>query len=90
MTIVPFLTDNVFGPRDIKAMSTALEDVCTILNLADNDQSEKERLAKRIISFAHQGHRDGATLRDRMLREIACDQGEWPAALVRAARCGAL
>jgi hypothetical protein len=47
MTIVPFLTDNVFGLRDIQAMSRALEDVCAILNLADDDKSEKERLAKK-------------------------------------------
>ena len=90
MTIVPFLRDSVFGPRDIQAMSTALEDVCKILNLADEAKSEKELLAKKIIALAHQGPRDAALLRDRMLREIAHGRGEWPAALVRAARCGAL
>jgi hypothetical protein len=90
MTIVPFLTDNVFGPRDIQAMSMALEDVCTILNLADDDKSEKERLAKKIITLAKGGERDAALLRDRMLREIAHGRGGWAAALVRAARCGAL
>ena len=90
MAIVPFLTDNVFGPRDIQAMSMALEDVCTILNLADEDKSEKERLAKKIIALANGGERDAALLRDRMLREIAYGRGEWAAALVRAARCGAL
>jgi hypothetical protein len=90
MTIVPFLRDNVFGPQDIQAMSTALEDVCKILNLADEAGSEKELLAKKLVAFAHQGPRDAALLRDRMLKEIASSQGEWPAALVRAARCGAL
>ena len=90
MTIVPFLTDNVFGPRDIQAMSTALEDVCMILNLADDDKSEKERLAKKILTLAKGGECDTALLRDRMLREIAHGQGGWAVALVRAARCGAL
>jgi hypothetical protein len=90
MTIVPFLTDNVFGPRNIQAMSMALEDVCTILNLTDDDKSEKERLAKKIITLAKRGERDAALLRDRMLREIAHGRGGWAAALVRAARCGAL
>ena len=90
MTIVPFLTDNVFGPRDIQAMSMALEDVCTILTLTDDDKSEKERLAKKIITLAKGGERDAALLRDRMLREIAHGRGGWAAALVRAARCGAL
>jgi hypothetical protein len=90
MTIVPFLKDSVFEPQDIQALSTALEDVCTILNLADEARTEKEFLAKKLVGFAHQGQRDAALLRDRILREIACGQGEWPAALVRAARCGAL
>jgi hypothetical protein len=90
MTIVPFLTGNVFGPGDIQAMSKVLEDVCTILNLADNDKSEKERLAKKIITLAKGGERDAALLRDCMLREIAHGQGGLAPALVRAARCGAL
>ena len=90
MTVVPFLTDNVFGPRDIQAMSMALEDVCTILNLADDDTSEKEFLAKKLVALAHQVPRDAALLRDRILREIASGRREWPTALVRAARCGAL
>jgi|HubBroStandDraft_1064217.scaffolds.fasta_scaffold1043456_1 hypothetical protein len=90
MTIVPFPRDSVFGPQDIEAMSTALEDVCTILNLADEAKSEKEFLAKKLVALAHQVPRDAALLRDRMLREIASGRREWPAALVRAARCGAL
>jgi hypothetical protein len=90
MTIVPFLTDNVFGPRDIQALSTALEAVCKILNLADEARSEKEFLAKKLVALAPQVPRDAALLRDRMLRQIAFGPREWPAALVRAARCGAL
>ncbi len=90
MTIVPFLTDNVFGPRDIQAMSRALEDVCAILNLADDDKSEKERLAKKIITLAQQGERSSPLLRDRILRELAYGQGAWAAQLGRAARNGAL
>ena len=39
MTIVPFLKDNVFGPQDIQAMSTAFEEVCNILNMADHAKS---------------------------------------------------
>jgi hypothetical protein len=90
MTIVPFLRGSVFEPRDIRAMSTALEDVCAILNLPDNDTSEKERLARTIIMLAQTGQRSAALLRDLALREIAYGQGEWPAPVVRAARQGAL
>ena len=90
MTIVPFLRDNVFAPNDIQAMSTALDDVCKILNLQDKAASEREFVAKKLIAFAHQGQRDAAFLRDSTLREIVADRGGWPVALVRAARSGAL
>lgn len=71
MTIVAFLEDKVFGPQDIQAMSTALEDVCKILNLANEAKSERELLARKIIALAHKGECDAALLRDRMLRELA-------------------
>ena len=90
MTIVPFLRGDVFGPQDIEAMSMALEDVCKTLNLADEAKSEKELLAKKLVALAPQVPRDAALLRDRMLRQIAFGPREWPPALVRAARCGAL
>jgi hypothetical protein len=90
MTVAPFLNDNVFGPQDIQAMSTALEDVCKILDLSDKAKSERDLLAQNILVLARHGERNAALLRDRMLREIAYGQGGWPAALVRAARCGAL
>jgi hypothetical protein len=90
MTIVPFLDGRVFRPEDIQAMSMALEDVCNILNLADEAKSEREQLAKKIITLAHQDQCNAALLRDRMLREIAYGQDEWAAVFVRAARRGAL
>ena len=90
MTIAPFLKDNVFGPQDIRAMSTALEDVCKILNLPDQAKSDRELLAQKIVGLAHQGERNAALLRDRVLREVAYGQREWPMSLVRAARQGAL
>ena len=71
MAILPFLEDSVFGPKDIQTMSTALEDLCKILNLADEAKSERELLAKKIIALVRQGERNAALLRDRMLREIA-------------------
>ena len=74
MTIVPFLEDRAFGPQDIQAMSTALEDVCKTLNLADEAKSERELLAKTIIVLARQGERNAALLRDRTLRELATPQ----------------
>ena len=75
MTIVPFLEGRVFGPEDIQAMSTALEDICKALNLAGEAKHERELLAKKIIFLANQGERSAALLRDRMLREIADARG---------------
>jgi ABC-type hemin transport system substrate-binding protein len=90
VTIAPFLEGEAFGPQDIQAMSMALEDVCKILDLADEAKSERERLAKKIIALAHQGEVNAALLRDRTLRDVAYGQGEWAASLVRSARHGAL
>ena len=44
-------------------MSVALDDVCKILNVADEAGRERELLAKNIIAFAHQGQRDVPLLR---------------------------
>jgi len=79
MTIVPFLENKVFGPQDIRAMSTALEEVCKTLNLADEAKSEREFLAKKIIALARRGECSAALLRDRVLREIAYGRGGWAA-----------
>ena len=90
MTIVPFLNRGVFAPHDIRAMSTALEDVCTILNLADEAKRERELLANKIVALAQRSRCDAGLLRDSMLKEIAYSKGGWPTPLVRAARRGAL
>ena len=47
----------MFGPQDVQTMSTALEDVCKILNLADE--------AKRAACNLRSGSRPG---NDRYLR----------------------
>jgi hypothetical protein len=90
MPIRPFLKDGAFGPQHIEAMSKALQDLCAILKQSDEDKSEREFLARRIIALAQGGECDAARLRDRILREIAHSQGEWPERIVRAARLGAL
>ena len=54
--LAPFLNDNVFGPQDIQAMSTALEDVCKILDLSDEAKSERELLAQNILALAHRAN----------------------------------
>jgi hypothetical protein len=67
-TILPFVKDGVFDHEDITAMSRALDDVCKILNLRD-DNSAREVVAIRIIDLARAGERSPARLRDRILHE---------------------
>jgi hypothetical protein len=73
-TIIPFLRDGMdlrdsaFEPHEIKAMSTALDQVCAALNLSD-DSSAKQVVAARIIDLGRCGERSPTRLRDRVLRE---------------------
>ncbi len=67
-TILPFVKDGVFDPKDITAMSMALDDVCKILNMRD-DNSAREVIATRIIDLARAGERSPTRLRDRILHE---------------------
>jgi hypothetical protein len=68
--ILPFIggSDGVFDPKDIVAMSMALDDICKELNLRDNG-SAREVIAVRIIDLAKTGERSSTRLRDRVLRE---------------------
>jgi hypothetical protein len=73
-TIIPFLRDgmdlrdSVFEPHEIKAMSTALDEVCEALKLEDNS-SAKQVMAARIIDLARCGERSPTRLRETVLRE---------------------
>jgi hypothetical protein len=73
-TILPFLKDGVFDPKDITAMSMALDDVCKALNLRD-DSSSREVIAIRIIDLAKAGERSSTRLRDRLLHEARMADG---------------
>jgi hypothetical protein len=67
-TILPFVKDGAFDDKDITAMSTALDEVCEILNVRD-DNSAREVIASRIIDLARAGERNPTRLRDRVLHE---------------------
>jgi hypothetical protein len=68
--ILPFIrgSDGVFDPKDITAMSMALDDICKELSLRD-DGSAREVIAVRIIDLAKTGERSPTRLRDRVLHE---------------------
>jgi hypothetical protein len=69
-TIFAFIraSDGVFDPKDITAMSMALDDICKELNLRD-DSAARDVIAARIIDLAQAGERDPTRLRDRVLHE---------------------
>jgi hypothetical protein len=69
--ILPFIRggDGVFDPKDIIAMSMALDGICKELNLRD-DGSAREVIAGRIIDLAKIGERSPTRLRDRVLHEV--------------------
>ena len=73
-TIIPFLKDamlfrdSVFEPHDIAAMSMALDAVCEVMKLRD-DNPTREIVAERIIDLARRGERSPTRLRDRVLHE---------------------
>jgi hypothetical protein len=60
--------------KDITAMSMALDDVCTVLNILD-DSPAREVIAERIIALARNGERSPTLLRDRILREAGLGTG---------------
>lgn len=62
--------ESVFGPKDIAAMSLALDEVCKTLDL-NGDSSARETMAMRIIDLAKAGERNATRLRDRVLHEAA-------------------
>ena len=67
-TIIPFVQDNAFDPDALRAMSTALEEVCRKLEV-NGDRRAREAMAVRIIALARRGERDPERLSDRVLRE---------------------
>jgi hypothetical protein len=67
--IVQFIPQNaVFEPTDIRAMSMALDDVCSALSINGNAKAQQV-IAGRIIELARRGERSPTKLRDRLLAE---------------------
>jgi hypothetical protein len=62
------LQGEVYDPEALRAMSTALANVCRLLKV-EHDQDACEVMAIRIIDLARRGERDPERLRDRVLWE---------------------
>jgi hypothetical protein len=48
-SIIPFLDEAAFEPKDITAMSMALDDVCKMMGLPERDLRGRRTVATRII-----------------------------------------
>jgi hypothetical protein len=69
--ITPFLNNGgIFDPKDITAMSMALDDVCKELEISAGAAAARETIATRIIELARRGERSPTRLRDRVLDEF--------------------
>jgi hypothetical protein len=60
--------NHVFGPDEIKVLTTAYEEVLQALRLKDRTDPATETIAKKIIELAQRGERDPVRLRERAIR----------------------
>ena len=61
------LQNCAFDPAAIDAMSTAFEEVCRSLGLAERTDPLRDMVAKKVIEFAQQGERDPERLKELTL-----------------------
>lgn len=70
MPLYRLLRDHPFDAETVQAMSTAFEDACRILGLAERTDSLRDFVARKIIACAQTGERDPILLRDCALKAI--------------------
>jgi hypothetical protein len=70
MPIFRLLQNAVFGPEEIKRLTTAYEDALRILGLTDRADPMTEILARKIIEIAQTGERDPAQIRSKAVAAI--------------------
>jgi hypothetical protein len=69
MKIVELTAGNLaFGPQDIDAMATALDEVCKFLNIRDN-ATARELIALRIVELWQRGQRSATALQKSLLAD---------------------
>jgi hypothetical protein len=68
MAIYRLLKNGVFGPDEIKVLTTAYEEALRALRLKDRSDPATEMIARRIIELAQRGERDPVRLREHAIR----------------------
>ena len=70
MPLHRLLENSAFEPEHVEAMSTAFEDICRELGLAQRDNPLRELVARQVIEFARRGERDPTKLRSQVMAAI--------------------
>jgi hypothetical protein len=70
MAVYSLFRNKPFEPEAISVLSGAYADVCRALGLDDDDRSETDVVAKKVIEFAQRGVSDRVRLRERVLQEL--------------------
>jgi hypothetical protein len=70
MAVYRLFRNKAFEPETIEVMTSAYADVCRALGLQDDDQSQTDAVAKKIIEFAQRGERDPVRLRQSVLQAL--------------------
>jgi hypothetical protein len=70
MPLIRLLQNSAFEPEIIEVMSTAFEEACRLLGLAQVTDPLREMVATKIIECAQTGERDRVRLRDCALKAI--------------------
>jgi hypothetical protein len=71
MAVYSLFRNKPFEPEAISVLSSAYADVCRALGLDDDDRSETDVVAKKVIEFAQRGVSDRVRLRERVLQELS-------------------
>jgi hypothetical protein len=74
MPLKPYLTEGVFEPPAISAMTAAYEAVCSSLGLVDRNDPITEIVARKVIEVAGAGELDPQRLCDLVLFSLAEDK----------------
>jgi hypothetical protein len=71
MAIYRLLKNGVFGPDEIKVLTTAYEEALRALGLKDRSDPATEMIARKIIELAQCGERDPVRLREHAIRSLS-------------------
>jgi hypothetical protein len=74
MPLTPYLSEGVFDPPAIKAMTAAYEAACSSLGLVDKNDPITEIVARKVIEIASTGDLDPQRLCDLVLLSLSEDK----------------